>query len=263
MPLTLSLFDKKKRESFFRGTEAVAEELESRVLHSGSPLALDAFEPMFDAFLESDVSSQPVDFRSSHRFLEEGDDLPPHNVASRFGAAILTSWDNLTAEEIAVLKQYSVAESSERPLYHSPFELDEDGDTAEIVGETPVAEPIVQEGPSRLWNHFEAILSQADPVKAEVPQFNLQIDASERENCQVGFTLTGMGDGQLVAIQCRIGGEGAYVNLPAHSVAEQLRGDDSHFQVSLPESADGRADVELRIISAGATFGIADVRVFS
>lgn len=263
MPLTLSLFDKTKRESFFKGTEVVAEELESRILHSGSPLALEAFEPAFDEFLESEISSQPIDFKSSDLFLEEVDDLPPQNVASRFGAAILTSWDNLTADEIAILKQYSVAESSERTLFDSPFELDEDEGIRDIVRENPVASPPANEGASHLWNHFESILNQPNPVQTEVPQFNLRIDASDRENCQVGFTLTGMNDGQLVAIQCRIGGEGAYINLPAHSVAEELRGGDSHFQISLPESADGRSDVELRILSAGATFGISDVCVFS
>lgn len=263
MPLTLSLFDKTKRESFFQGTEAIAEELESRILHSGSPLTLDAFEPTFDEYLDSEISSQSIDFKSSDLFLEGADELPPQNVASRFGAAILTSWDNLTADEIAILKQYSVAESSERSLFDSPFELDEDDRIGEIVEESPVATNPPADGASRLWNHFETILNQDSPVEAEVPQFNLQIDASQRENCQVGFTLTGMNDGQLVAIQCRVGGEGAYSTIPAHSVAEQMSGEDSHFQVSLPESADGRADVELRILSAGATFGISDVRVFS
>jgi hypothetical protein len=125
----------------------------------------------------------------------------------------------------------------------------------------------------------------ADPVvalqgsgTADAPHLIIYLDATGRENIVFSFRardIDGSADNavQPVAVQYRIGGTGAWTDLPAGYIADATTGPstfgpDILRTVTLPAAANGASDLQIRIITTNAAgvdewVGIDDISVTS
>jgi VCBS repeat-containing protein len=125
----------------------------------------------------------------------------------------------------------------------------------------------------------------ADPVvalqgsgTADAPNLVIYLDATGRENIVFSFRardLDGSVDNavQQVAVQYRIGGSGAWINVPAGFIADATTGPstlgpDILRTVTLPPAVNGASDLQIRIITTDAAgsdewVGIDDISVTS
>jgi VCBS repeat-containing protein len=125
----------------------------------------------------------------------------------------------------------------------------------------------------------------ADPVvalqgsgTASAPNLVIYLDATGRENIVFSFRardIDGSADNaiQQVAVQYRIGGSGAWINLPAGYIADATTGPSSLGPdilrtVTLPPAVNGASDLQIRIITTDAVgsdewVGIDDISVTS
>jgi VCBS repeat-containing protein len=123
----------------------------------------------------------------------------------------------------------------------------------------------------------------ADPVvalqgsgTADAPHLVIYLDATGRENIVLSFRardIDGSADNavQQIAVQYRIGGSGAWIDLPAGYIADATTtglGPDILRTVTLPPAADGASDLQIRIITTDAPgsdewVGIDDISVTS
>ncbi len=113
---------------------------------------------------------------------------------------------------------------------------------------------------------------------SDVPNLVFYLDASNRQNVRVRYTLRDIDGGadnsvQPVALQYRIGGTGDYVNLPAGFVADASSGPNlatltTAVDVTLPIAADNQSLVEVRVLTTNAAgsdelIGIDDITISS
>ena len=142
-----------------------------------------------------------------------------------------------------------------------------------------------QTNPNTLSNGGVAEFHLADPVvalngsgTADAPHLVIHLDATGRENITFSFRardLDGSADNAVmqVAVQYRIGGSGAWTDLPAGYIADATTGPsslgpDTLRTVTLPPAANGASDLQIRIITTNAAgtdewVGIDDIAVTS
>jgi VCBS repeat-containing protein len=141
-----------------------------------------------------------------------------------------------------------------------------------------------QLNPNTLADGGVAEFHLADPVvalngsgTADAPHLIVYLDATGRENIVFSFRardLDGSADNavQQVAVQYRIGGSGAWTNLPAGYISDATvggaLGPDTLRTVTLPAAANGASDLQIRIITTNAVgndewVGIDDISVTS
>lgn len=112
---------------------------------------------------------------------------------------------------------------------------------------------------------------------ADAPYLVVYLDATGRENVRVQFKardLDGSADNaiQPLAVQYRIGGSGAWSNVPSGYQADVTTGgsatQETAFDVTLPPAANNQAQVEVRILTTNAVgndewVGIDDIAISS
>ncbi|HEY5723339.1 MAG TPA: Calx-beta domain-containing protein [Allosphingosinicella sp.] len=113
---------------------------------------------------------------------------------------------------------------------------------------------------------------------ADAPHLVIYLDATGRENIVFSFRardLDGSADNAImqVAVQYRVGGAGAWIDIPAGYIADATTGPstlgpDTLVSVTLPAAANGAADLEVRVITTNAVgndewVGIDDISVTS
>lgn len=108
------------------------------------------------------------------------------------------------------------------------------------------------------------------------PNLVLYMDATGRDNIVLSFTARDLESGpqdavQQIIVQYRIGDTGSWSNVPGGYIADASVGGatkETHLTVSLPEAAEGQAELQIRIMTVDAAgydewIGIDDISVTS
>lgn len=222
---TLSLEKRSPQSTVVPERRLEAEELESRVLYSAAPVAVIVDElqeaaPVVETFGTGD-------FDSLDAFLESRPNIDEAESAD-LGFVTLTSFANLTAEEIAGLLDGQTDPGCEAPSIPPARQF-----TTEEVG-------------------------------ADTPHILMNFDGTNRDGLRISYTVSGESSAREIGAQFRFANSGAFTNIPPDRIELSEQCESTVVTASLPGAASGQPHIEVRLLPGeGLEFGFSHIKMIS